>query len=66
MKAGAQRGDSGDGNPVREGPHTVPTVSNKADVRPKIDDGVDRTRDAENQSGRAYREAGSSVPRERV
>ena len=44
----------------------MPVVSIKADVRPIGENGGKRTRDTENQSGRAYGEAGTSVPRERV
>ena len=62
----AQRSDSGEGNSVREGPHTIPTVGIEADVRPIGEDGVDRMREAEIQSRRAYGEAGTSVRRERV
>ena len=61
-----QRKDSGDGNPVREGPHTVPAVGIEANVRPIGENGRERRRDTENQSGRSYGEAGTSVPRERV
>ena len=35
-------------------------------MRPIGENGGERTRDTENQSGRAYGEAGTSVPRERV
>ena len=38
----------------------------KTDVRPIGEDGGDRTGNMEIQSGRAYGEAGTSVPRERV
>ena len=62
----AQRSDSGEGNSVREGPHTIPTVGIEADVRPIGEDGGNRTRDTEIQRKRAYVEAGTSVRRERV
>ena len=61
-----QRRECDNENPVREGPQTVPAVGIEADVRPIGEDGVNRTRDAEIQSGRAYGEAGTLVPRERV
>ena len=61
-----QRRECDNENPVREGPHTVPAVGIEADVRPIGEDGVDRTRDTEIQSKRAYGEAGTLVPQERV
>ena len=61
----AQRRDSDDGNPVREGPHTVPVVGIEADVRPIGKNGGERTSDTGNECGRAYGEAGTSVSRER-
>ena len=66
MKAGAQRGDCDNGNPVSEDPNTVAAVGIRVGMRPIGKNGGDRTRDAVVQSGRAYGEAGTSVPREKV
>ena len=44
----------------------MPAVGIEADMRPIGGDGVNRATDTEIQSRRAYGEAGTSVPRERV
>ena len=56
----------GKGGPSYGDPHTVPVVGIEADVRPIGEDGGNRTRDTEIQRKRAYVEAGTSIPRERV
>ena len=47
MKAGAQRRDCDNGNPVRENLHTVLAVGIRANMRPIRKDGGERTRDTE-------------------